>query len=302
VVESHFLDERTARDIDGRVAKLLRDLDNPEPPLELELVRACLELDRAYYSPSDASVLEETVHRLKVAGKQVVRRPGLLLDVVREFNLRALWVPDRKRILLDSEVPKPKQRWNEAHEIGHSLIPWHGDMMHGDKERTLRFNCQVRLEAEANYAAGRLLFLRDAFQARLLDGSAAFTQIRALSKEFGNTMTSGLWRAVECFVIPAFGLVSQHPLSWNPELELVRYFLRSRSFQKRFPNVTASQAFSGLEGICRGRRGPIGEGEVLLSDANEEQHVFHVECFYNGHEALSFGVYQRARTVRVAVP
>ena len=29
---NHFLSERTARDIDSRVSKLLKDLDDPEPP------------------------------------------------------------------------------------------------------------------------------------------------------------------------------------------------------------------------------------------------------------------------------
>lgn len=134
-MQNKFLGERSARDIDKRVAKLLKDLGNPEPPLRLEVVRELLELDRAYYSSSDKGVLRETAHRLKVAGKQVIRRPVLLLDVVRKLELKALWVPGRKRILIDSELASPKQRWGEAHEIAHSIIPWHEPVMHGDKQR-----------------------------------------------------------------------------------------------------------------------------------------------------------------------
>ena len=44
---NRFLDERTALDIDGRVAKILKDLDDPEPPLRLEQVRELLRLDLA---------------------------------------------------------------------------------------------------------------------------------------------------------------------------------------------------------------------------------------------------------------
>ena len=117
---NRFLSERTAADIDARVSKILRDLDDPAPPLRLEIVRELLRLDRAYYSSSNTGVLLETVHRLKVAGKQVINRPWLLWDVVKKLDLKAIWVPDRKRILIDSELSKAKQRWGEAHEIGHA--------------------------------------------------------------------------------------------------------------------------------------------------------------------------------------
>lgn len=298
-----FLDERTTRDIDRAVAKVLRDLDNPAPPLRLELVRDLLELDRAYYSSSDGSVLQETVHRLKVAGKQVMQRPGLLFDAVRQFSLKALLVPDRKRILLDAEVPSPKQRWNEAHEIVHSLVPWHGEMMHGDRERTLRLTCQLRIEAEANHGAGRLLFLGDAFAARLFDGPVNFDRVKTLSGEFGNTMTSGLWRTVEALAVPAFGLVGQHPRRpKDPAKPMVRYFLRSRRFEEEFSGVSEVALVAELARFCRGNRGPVGHDEVVLTDTNGTAQVFIVETFFNGHDALTLGVYRRAHGTVVAAP
>jgi hypothetical protein len=191
-LHNFFLDERTARDVDKGVAKVLKDLGDPEPPLRLELVRDLLELDRAYYSASDGGVLEETVHRLKLAGKQVIRRPALLIDVVKRLDLKALWVPDRKRILIDKELPSAKQRWGEAHEIGHSIIPWHEAVMHGDRNRTLSYACEQHIEAQAHFAAGRLLFLRDAFTERLRSEAISFARVQQLSKDFGNTMTSTL--------------------------------------------------------------------------------------------------------------
>ncbi len=103
-MQNVFLNGRTSSDIDKRVAKILKDLGNPDPPLRLELVRELLELDKAFYSAADSGVLEETVHRLRMAGKQVIKRPCLLLDVVRKLDLKALWVPNRKRILIDTEL------------------------------------------------------------------------------------------------------------------------------------------------------------------------------------------------------
>lgn len=120
------LRSRTRTDIDDQVAKVLRGLGNPEPPLDLRLVRELLKLDLAYYSTTaNDGLLRETVSRLKVAGKQILQRPGLLVDAVQKLSLKALYLPDQKRILLDETLPKLKHRWNEAHEVGHSLIPWH---------------------------------------------------------------------------------------------------------------------------------------------------------------------------------
>ena len=50
---------------------------------------------------------------------------GLDLDVIRKFDLKALYVPDRQRIVLDKEQPEAKWRWNEAHDAVHSAVP-HG--------------------------------------------------------------------------------------------------------------------------------------------------------------------------------
>ena len=74
-------------------------------------------------------------------------------DAVQNLSLKALYLPDQKRILLDQDLPLLKHRWNEAHEIGHDIIPWHTGMMLGDTEQTLTPACHQIMEAEANYAA-----------------------------------------------------------------------------------------------------------------------------------------------------
>lgn len=164
-MRSISLGHRTVADIDGQVAKVLRGLGQPEPPIDLRVVRELLKLDRGYYSTTDDSLLRETLSRLKVAGQQVLLRPTILRDAVRSLSLKALYLPDQKRILLDQDLPLIKHRWNEAHEIGHDLIPWHAGMMLGDTEQTLTPSCHEIVEAEANYAAGQLLFMADRFRA-----------------------------------------------------------------------------------------------------------------------------------------
>jgi Zn-dependent peptidase ImmA (M78 family) len=289
---SHIiLDAETARDIDDRVARVLRDLENPDPPLPLAEVRELLSLDRAFYSTDDADVLRETVHRLKVAGKQIILRPSLLLDVVRRRELKALWVPDRRRILIDRELHPAQQRWGEAHEIGHSLIPWHDQMLHGDPRRTLQPACELRLEAEANDAAGRLRFLREQFRERLLSDPISLEGIRKLAKLFGNSVTATLWRAVEVLDRPAFALISQHPPEpLSPDRPPVRHFIRSRDFARPFSGITSDSIFARLPRFCTGRNGPLGRDEAELDDGVGVTHTFFVECFHNRYETLTLGV------------
>ena len=292
-LQNCFLAERTVRDIDKRVTKILKDLGHPEPPLRLEVVRELLRLDLAYYSSSDQRVLTETIHRLMVAGKQVLQRPGLLLDTVKKLDLKALWIPDRKRILIDKELPTAKQRWGEAHEIGHGILPWHEAAMHGDRKQTLSPTCEQQIEAEANFAAGRILFLQDRFIEELRGSTLTIDSVKALGKTFGNTITSTLWRAVEASEGPVFGLVSQHPrkpLGDDP----VRYFIRSRKFLEQFDGVTPTHVFRGLQTFCRSSRGPLGTDEVVFYDSKGDAHVFLVECFYNSYEALTLGIYLHA--------
>jgi hypothetical protein len=296
-----FLSDRTAADIDSRVLKVLRGLGDPEPPLELELVRDLQKLDRKYFSSGDDSAAQEFVHNLKMAGKQLVLRPTLIWDVIKKFDLKALYLPDRKRILIDSTLPVIKQRWGEAHEMGHSLIDWHELFMLGDDRLSLSPGCHAQLEAEANYAAARLLFLRDRIVQELNGSAPSIKNVQALGKTFGNSMTTTLWRVVEHLGVPAFGLVTDHPTrpgdGFNPA-EPCRYFIRSRMFERQFGKLSEVGLFAVIHGYCGFRtRGPLGEDEVLLTDDNGRQHVFFFETFFNGHDALTLGVYRSPKQV-----
>lgn len=122
-------------------------------------------------------------------------------------DLKTLYVPETKRILIDADLADLKKRRAEAHEVGHSLIERHEPYMHGDQKVTLSVACYKELEAEANFAAGRLLFLRDGFRDRLLAAPVDFDAIKALSRTFGKTITTTLWRAVEAMDVPAVGLI-----------------------------------------------------------------------------------------------
>ena len=129
-----ILKPRLRQDIQAKVDRVLRELGYPEPPLRLDDVRELLKLDRSYFTGESDGLLKATFSKLKRAGKQLLMRPMLLADAIRKFDLRALYLPDHRRILIDESIPKPKHRWLEAHEIGHDLLPWHHEMLLGDDE------------------------------------------------------------------------------------------------------------------------------------------------------------------------
>lgn len=304
-IKNRFLEERTARDIDTQVTKILRGLGNPARPIELAEVRELLELDRQYYSSTDDSFLREMVSKAKVAGKQIIARPTLLLEVVRKFDLKAFWVPDRRRIMIDKSQPELKWRWNETHEIIHSVVPWHDGAMMGDTEYTLTPGGHEQVEAEANYGAGRLLFLQGLFDEYVRGSKPSFDLVQGAKKQFGNTLTTSFWRLVEALDIPALGVIGKHPHHGRNEIDLAqpfRYFVGSRKFLERFSGVTATDAFAMVKSYCSwNKKGPLGQKELIIPDDNGDKHVFLFETFSNSYDVFTLITYVRRHDVLVGV-
>ncbi|NKN03077.1 ImmA/IrrE family metallo-endopeptidase [Rhizobium leguminosarum] len=291
-----ILSRGTASDIDKQVNKILKGLGNPEPPLKLDDVRELLKLDRRYYSTTDDSFLRETISKLTVAGAQVIKRPSLILDAVKKLDLRALYLPDRRRILLDAAQPDAKQRWNEAHEIGHSLIPWHEDLMLGDQEQTLIPSCHDQVEAEANYAAGQLLFLQSQFQIAANDSAPGLDSVRSLKGAFGNTYTTTFWRFIEDSHrdVPMIGLIGGHPRYPKQGQTDFRHIIESPAYRAMFDSLSVEHLLHSMRTYCKyQKRGPIGVGEVNIVDKRGETHVFLFESFSNTYDCLTLATYQR---------
>lgn len=312
--KNYLIKEKTAHDIDERVERVLRGLGNPEPPLHLEDVRELLRLDRVFYTTDDPSLVRETVSRIRVATVQVFQRPMLLMEAIRKMSLQALYVPDRRRILLDGSLPIKKHRWSEAHEVTHSLIPWHDDVMHGDNRHTLLPACQEQVEAEANFGAGRLLFLRDRFDVQARDLPATLASVKALHRDFGNTISSTLWRFVETVGVerPMVGMITCHPhQSKRPSdfdpAKPCRHCIQSGSFSAHFGRVTETDLFRAISSYCGAQMGgPLGIADLMLTDDNGDEHVFTFESFFIRYkapaigEALTLGVYTRPKIKIVA--
>jgi hypothetical protein len=174
-------------------------------------------------------------------------------------------------------------------------------MMLGDTEQTLTPTCHAIMEAEANYAAGQLLFLAEKFRTDACDSQPSLQHVRQLSERFGNTMTSTLWRFIEQGHNgrPMVALVTGHPhpakrkSDFDP-LNPCRYCVQSPAFAQRFGGLGEVDLFRVVTGYAGAQRGgSLGAREVLLSDAASERHLFRFETFFNGHEALTLGHWLR---------
>lgn len=302
------IDPYAAEDIDLQVEKILRGLGNPEPPVMLDDVRELLRLDKQFYSRTNTGALREFGSKLKVGAKQVLLRPGLLLDAVMKVDLRALWLPDQKRILISDDLPVKKQRHAEAHEITHAVTPHHKRFLLGDNSQTLRRSCHDKLEAEANYGSGQLLFLQGRFAEEAQDVPRTFESIKKLASTFGNTLTMTLWRMVEegHRGEPIFGLITVHPRhpgeGFDPSSPC-KYFIESPEFRRMFGSVSEAEAFSAIRSYSSfSRRGPLGEGMATFASRNGESHRFHLWTFSNSYEALTLGTHLGPVTARIAVP
>jgi hypothetical protein len=230
------------------------------------------------------------------------------------MSLQALYQPDRRRILLDGSQPEKKHRWSEAHEVLHSLIPWHDDVMHGDNKYTLLPHCDEQVEAEANYGAGRLLFLRERFAIQARDLPIALASVQSLRGDFGNTISSTLWRFVEVVGVqrPLVGLITchPHPSRRQPDFDPTkpcRHCIQSAGFAARFSRITEQNLFNAISSYCNPKLGgPIGMAELILTDDNGDEHVFTFESFFIKYkppavgEALTLGVYTRPNVRIVA--
>ena len=242
--------------------------------------------------------------RIHVAGIQIYKRPRLLGDAIRKLSLKALYLPDRKRILLNKELPTLKRRWNQAHEIGHSIIPWHDDTMLGDNTYTLSRECQEKIESEANFAAGRLLFLQERFTDEVRSTDPSIEELRRLCRVFGNTLSTTLYRLVETVgdEIPVVGMITGHPhvsrrpADFDPS-NPCRHFIRSPAFSRCFGRISDVDLFSAVSGYCGAQSGgPLGEEELILVDNNGDRHCFYFETFFNRYDALTLGRRLRAET------
>ncbi len=179
--------------------------------------------------------------------------------------------------------------------------------MHGDNDQTLSKDCQEHVEAEANHAAGRLLFLRNRFTEEARSSELCFRSVKTLHKRYGNTLSTTLYRYVESVgdEIPIVGVISCHPHRTPHDFDPrkpTKYFIQSASFQARFSKIVEAEVFAEMKKYCGNQRGGLlGKTEMILDDDNGNSHRFYFETFFNSYDALTLGIYLAPEKTMIAV-
>lgn len=97
--------------------------------------------------------------------------------------LGALHHPSRT-IFIDTAQRPASVTWTKGHEVGHRLLPWHGETAYLDDERRLFRASEEQREIEANFAAGHLIFQRARFVTISLDYNLSLATPLALAPDF----------------------------------------------------------------------------------------------------------------------
>jgi hypothetical protein len=265
-----------AKAIESRVDRLLADLGRPKPPVSLAQVRAIQKLDVRYYSISNPDFLDRMTHKMRIAGK-VIMEPIRIYEAVKQMDLKALLLPDAKKILIDDDLHDIKKRWAEAHEITHDLLEWHKDFMYGDAEVTLLPSCEEMMESEANLGAGLLLFPRYYLDDYLSGKEPLMSVAMSLADDSGNSITAAGWRIAEYSTRPTFFMVCESGTLKDASLKHVAV---SRTFEQRFGHINTSQLLTIVKAKAHSARGgPLGTFTYPLRDAEGRQHEFVFDVF-----------------------
>ncbi|MDP4194849.1 MAG: ImmA/IrrE family metallo-endopeptidase [Bacteroidota bacterium] len=285
-----LVDPLTARDIDKKTEKLLKEIGIKEPPVDLNSIISHLSIYRDYYDLGDPTLLHEIKHKVHIGSKKVK-------NIFGKISLQGLWFPEENKILIDKQVPNSKEKFVTAHEIIHKILPTHNYLL-GDTAETLEYDYQEMIEAEANYGASGLIFLNQTFKREAKDYELTIKSIQNLKKRYQNSMTSTFRRFIECNADIAIAGIISSP-DWEDDLDNVqnrcRYFIRSNRFKEQFSNLNSTHLMNVIEAYTIPRKGgPVGQTTHPLLDINNNKHEFIWESFYNRYDILTLLRYNKA--------
>jgi hypothetical protein len=181
---------------------------------------------------------------------------------------------------IDNDIHPLKKRWGETHECVHGILPWHKDYLLGDNRYTLTESCREKIEAEANYGTGRLLFSGNRFCEQINDLPCSLKTVKSLSKEYENSLTSTLWRLVSstekipvcAYICPNHSPDGRYVIG-NGDSDI--HFVRSPMFISKFNNIQSESIGSIIRSYVKMHaRYNAGKTTKILCDANGARHLF----------------------------
>lgn len=184
-----------------------------------------------------------------------------------------------------------RQRFTEAHEISHLMIPWHEAAYRLDDERQLFFDTEDELEAEANAAAAHLLFQGRRYHERAAALPVSIQAPIDLAVQHDASIHSSIRYFVEQHELPVAVLIVGRYTQFDGTLPIWQSF-ESDTFLAQYGRLTDHVPSSGLPvddpEYVLGRlalasfetTSPAAEN-VMLQDVDGHNHKFLAESFFN---------------------
>lgn len=198
-----------------------------------------------------------------------------------------------RRYFVDTSLSVERQRFTEAHEIGHDALPWHKSAYYGDDLHTLASDTREVLEAEANLFSAEILFAGKRFNREADDWAPSLDVPLALNANFQVSAAAAIRRYVagtkrEVALIgtglfggargnlPIFDAVTDQSAAFEARYGRVREMLPARLTAGIFPHIAA---------IHVDHRGKIEPCDVMLVTRRGPV-KFSAEGFVNGRNGF----------------
>jgi hypothetical protein len=191
----------------------------------------------------------------------------------------------------------PQQRnWGSLHEIGHSYINWHRELLCWCPLSALPANLQKKFEGEADVFAAESFFFCDKFL-KLAEGGEVglLTPINLATEIFQTSLTATIVHYVENSRVPCCLLIWK-PVKVNgiliPTQASLHYYVKSNSFNYHFQPGQVTDEDD--EAIIRLLSEPSYKGIVkhemrLTKNGNDEDaFISKAESFSNSYAVFTF--------------
>ncbi|MGC0371261.1 ImmA/IrrE family metallo-endopeptidase [Microbacterium sp. SLBN-111] len=217
--------------------------------------------------------------------------PRRFRDVIKKLSgkvLGLLSIPKRE-YYIDRTVSVPRQRFTEAHEIGHDALPWHEAAFYGEDDSTLDPATKEILEQEANQFSAELLFGAGRFTSHADSYSPGLEVALHLAPQYGVSAHASIRKYVEDSTHAIAVMTTSRYSKTGGTVEVFdTQSFESPRFRKQYGQLTSmlhkrvgSTTYPELTALLSLQTGSVPPCEVTL-DTTRGKIRFIAEGFTNG--------------------
>lgn len=191
-----------------------------------------------------------------------------------------------------------RANFTQAHEIAHTLLPWHETAFLLDDEQQLFYGTKEELELEANFAAAHLIFQGRRYHERALQDEISIATPIELANHYGASLHASIRYYVEGHPDPVAVIVAGRYTQFDGTLPIWTSF-ESDLFLARFGRLVdqvpgsalavndADSPLGRIAGAVRDEPGIVSE-VVNLLNLNGDVKRFNAEGFFNQYSVFIF--------------